>query len=110
MAEERREPTVEEIAEQIKQIDVAELLLSTVSTLGQLAYVKLGANEREQARLAIDGVAALLPLLEGHADEQLLRDLRQLLANVRLAFVSAGEQEPERPPPDEAADEADGPG
>jgi hypothetical protein len=110
VAEEPREPTVEEIAEQIKQIDVAELLVSTVSTLGQLAYVKLGANDREQARLAIDGIAALLPALEGSADEQLLRDLRNLLANVRLAFVSAGSQEPEQPSADEAADEADGPG
>ena len=111
MAEERGEPTVEEIAEQIKQIDVAELLVSTVTTLGQLAYVKLGANEREQARLAIDGIAALLPPLEGNADEQLLRDLRQLLANVRLAFVSAGEAQEQ---PDTAeqkpAGEADAPG
>ena len=121
MAEERREPTAEEIAEQIRQIDVAELLLSTVTTLGQLAYVKLGANDREQARLAIDGLAALLPPLEGHADDQLLRDLRQLLANVRLAFVSAGEAqeqpeaaekepEPEPEPAEEPADEADDPG
>ena len=90
MAEQRREPTPEEIAEQIKQIDVADLFVSTVTTLGQLAYVKLGAKESEQARLAIDGIAALLPPLEGHADEQLLRDLRQLLANAQLAFVTAG--------------------
>ena len=103
--EERREPTPDEVAEQIRQIDVAELLLSTVSTLGQLAYVKLGANDREQARLAIDGIAALLPPLEGHADDQLLRDLRQLLANVRLAFVSTGA--PDEPPDDEAEAEAD---
>src|SRR5215208_213153 len=91
VADERAEPTAEDFAEQIKQIDIAELLLSTVSTLGQLAYVKLGANERDQARLAIDALAALLPPLEGHADDQLLRDLKQLLANLRLAFVSGGE-------------------
>ena len=93
------DPTGEEVPEQIKQIDISDLLLSTVSTLGQLAYVKLGANERDQARLAIDALAALLPTLEGNADEQLLRDLKQLLANVRLAFVTAGgAPEPETPP------------
>jgi hypothetical protein len=110
VGEEGRQPTPEELAEQIKQIDVADLVLSTVSTLGQLAYVKLGANDREQARLAIDGIAALLPTLEGKADEQLLRDLKQLLANVRLAFVSSAEPaaspEPEAEPEPEPEPDA----
>ena len=108
MGEEGAEPTAEQLAEQIKRIDVADLLVSTVTTLGQLAYVKLGANEREQARLAIDGIAALLPTLEGHADEQLVRDLKQLLANVRLAFVSGGDPAAakEEPAPADEAEES----
>src|SRR5215208_6235072 len=109
VADERAEPTAEDFAEQIKQIDIAELLLSTVSTLGQLAYVKLGANERDQARLAIDGLAALLPTLEGHADEQLLRDLKQLLANVRLAFVSGGTAAEQASPPESEPESAPAP-
>jgi len=83
-----RDFTPEQLAEQIRQLKVADILLSTVSTLGQLAYVKLDAKQLDEARLAIDGIAALLPPLKGHADEQTLRDFNQLLANVRIAYAS----------------------
>jgi hypothetical protein len=82
-------PTPEQLAEQIKALKVPELLISTVATLGQLAYVKLEARELDQARLAIDAVGALTPLLEGHADPDMLRQLNQLLADVRISFASA---------------------
>jgi hypothetical protein len=95
--------TAEQLAEQIKQIDVSDLLLSTVSTLGQLAYVKISADERDQARLAIDALAAVLPTLEGHADERLVRDLKQLLADVRLAYASAVSRSAETPAPERAS-------
>jgi hypothetical protein len=81
--------TPEQFAEQIRQLKVADILLSTVTTLGQLSYVKLDAKQLDEARLAIDAMAALLPALEGHAEPQLLRDFQQLLANVRLAYASA---------------------
>jgi hypothetical protein len=83
-----QEFTPEQLAEQIRQLKVADILLSTVSTLGQLAYVKLDAAQLDEARLAIDGIAALLPALAGHTDPQTLRDFNQLLANVRLAYAS----------------------
>jgi hypothetical protein len=83
-----QEFTPEQLAEQIRQLKVADILLSTVSTLGQLVYVKLEAKQLDEARLAIDAIAALLPSLEGHADAQTLRDFNQLLANVRLAYAS----------------------
>ena len=84
-----QEFTPEQLAEQIRKLKVADILLSTVSTLGQLAYVKLDAKQLDEARLAIDGIAVLLPALEGHTEEQTLRDFNQLLANVRLSFASA---------------------
>jgi hypothetical protein len=89
--------TPEQLAEQIRRLKVADILLSTVSTLGQLAYVKLEAKQLADARLAIDGIAALLPALEGHADAQALRDFNQLLANVRLAYASATDIPQSRP-------------
>ena len=81
--------TPEQLAEQIKALRVPELVISTVATLGQLAYVKVEAGELDEARLAIDAVGALTPLLEGHADPDVLRQLNQLLADVRLSFASA---------------------
>jgi hypothetical protein len=87
--------TPEQMAEQIRRLKVADILLSTVSTLGQLAYVKLEARQLDEARLAIDGIAAVLPTLEGVTDAQTLRDFNQLLANVRLSFASAAASAPE---------------
>jgi hypothetical protein len=92
------EVTPERLAEQIRQLKIEDIVLSTVSTLVQLAYAKLEAKDHEQARLAIDAIAALLPTLEGHVEAQLLRDFKQLLANVRLVFadtVSASGSEPQ---------------
>ena len=81
--------SAEQIAEQLRALKIETLVVSTVSTLGQLAYAKLEGGEHDQARLAIDTIAALLPVLEGHAEEQLLRDYAQLLANLRLAYAGA---------------------
>ena len=83
------EITPEQLAEELRKLKIEDLVLSTASTLGQLAYAKLEAKDFEQARLAIDAMAALLPTLEGRVDADVLRDFRQLLANVRMAFTSA---------------------
>jgi hypothetical protein len=105
------EPTPEQLAEQLRALKISDLVLSTVSTLGQLTYVKIQAKELDEARLAIDATAALLPLLEGHAEAQILREFNQLLANVRIAYTSAASQPPPEPPsepqPPETASEGE---
>jgi hypothetical protein len=83
------EITPEKLAEEIRKLKIEDLVLSTISTLGQLAYTKLEAKDFEQARLAIDAMAALLGTLEDRAEATVLRDFKQLLANVRLAYASA---------------------
>lgn len=86
-----REPSEEEILEQIKRLEPTDLLLSTVTTLAQLAYAKLEGESRDldQARVAIDAIGAILPLLEGHVPEELVRDLGRMDANLKLAYASA---------------------
>jgi hypothetical protein len=79
----------EQLAEELRKLRIQDLVLSTVTTLGQLTYAKLEARELDQARLAIDVIAALLPTLEGHVEADVLRDFRQVLANVRLAYADA---------------------
>jgi len=87
--------TPEQLAEELRKLRIQDLVLSTVTTLGQLTYAKLEAKELDQARLAIDAIAALLPTLEAHVEADVLRDFRQVLANVRLAYADAvGKQEP----------------
>jgi hypothetical protein len=83
------ELTPEKLAEELRKLKIEDLVLSTVTTLGQLTYGKLESKDFEQARLAIDAMAALLGTLENRAEATVLRDFKQLLANVRLAYASA---------------------
>ena len=85
------ELTPEQIVEQIKRIDVSDLVVSTVTTLAQLGYAKLeeGTRDLDQARLAIDSLRALVPQLEGHVSAEVTRDLNAMVANLQLAFASA---------------------
>jgi len=84
-----REPTVEELIEQIRNIEVGQFLLSTVSTLASLTYAKLEAGALEQAHTGIDALAALIPVLDGHVEAETIRDLRAALANLQLAYADA---------------------
>jgi hypothetical protein len=85
------ELTAEQLIEQIKQLRVADLILSTVTTLAQIAYAKLEESSRDldQARLAIDSIQVLLPKLEGHVPAELSRDLGQMFTNLQLAYAAA---------------------
>ncbi len=91
------ELTPEKFAEQIRQVKIEDIVLSTMSTLGQLAYAKLDSKDLDQARLAIDAIAALLSTVEERIDAQALRDFKQLLANVQLSFADAAKVDAEPP-------------
>ena len=81
----------EQLLDEIRKLKVSDLLVSTITTLAQLAYAKLEEDSRdlEQARLAIDAVAGLLPLIEGQVPAELTRDLGKMCANLQLAYASA---------------------
>lgn len=85
--EEPREPTVEDLAAALRQIEVGQFLLSTVSTLASLAFGKIEQGELPQAKTAIDAIGALLPVLEGQVDEALRKDFERALANLRIAYA-----------------------
>jgi hypothetical protein len=100
------EPSPEELIQEFQRIKVSDLLVSTVYTLSQIGYGKLDAKTRdlEQAKLAIDALRALLPLLEGAADPNLLRDFGQVVSNMQLAYADAvGETSPKAAKADEPA-------
>lgn len=85
------EPTGEELIEAVKRMKVSDLLLSTAATLAQLGFAKLDEPTRdlEQARLAIEGLKALLGALEGAVPEDAIRDFNQVVANLQLAYANA---------------------
>ena len=93
MADKETEPTAEQLLEAVRNMKVSDLLLSTAATLAQLGFAKLDEQTRdlEQARLAVEGMKALLTTLEGAVPEDVLRDFHQVVANLQLAYASAAE-------------------
>ena len=88
---EQAEPTSEELIEQIQKLKVTDVLLSTMAAVAQLAFAKLDEASRDlpQAKLGIDALSALLPVLEESLDDELRRDYRQLVSNLQLAYADA---------------------
>ena len=79
----------DDLAEQLAALDLGLLLESTASTIASLVYTKLERGDLVQAKLGIDALIALLPLLGADAK----RDLGAGLANLQFAYsarVSGG--------------------
>jgi hypothetical protein len=95
LADKEAEPTPEQLLEAVRNMKVSDLLLSTAATLAQLGFAKLDEQTRdlEQARLAIEGMKALLATLESAVPEEVLRDFHQVVANLQLAYASAAAPE-----------------
>jgi len=81
------ESQAEQLVEELRKASVANVLANTCSLLGSLGYGKLSeqARDLDQARLAIEALKALVPLLE----EEERRDVQQLVANLQLAYADA---------------------
>lgn len=97
MAEGEQAPeelTPDQLLEHIRRMKVSDLLLSTISTVAQLGYAKLdpGGRDLEQAKLAIDSLDALVAVLESAVPEEVLRDFKQVTANLKLAYAKAVEE------------------
>ena len=88
------EITEQELVEALRQLQVSDLLVQTLSTVSSLAYHRLAEEHRdlEQARLAIEALRALVPVLAGTVPPELTRDFEQVTANLQLAYAAAVEQ------------------
>jgi len=86
---------IDELQAELAKLKVSDLLLQTLYSVSSLAYHRLGADGRDlaQARLAIEALKALVPVLEGSVPEEALRDFAQVLANLQLAYASAASEE-----------------
>jgi len=88
------EELLQQVEEELKKLKVADLLVQMLYTISSLGYRKLSAEDRDldQAKLAIDSLRALLPVLEGTVAEDVLRDFRQVTSNLQLAYSDAAKQ------------------
>ena len=96
MGEDERQ-LIEELQSELAKLKISDLLLQTVYSVSSLAYHRLGPEGRdlEQARLGIEALRALVPVLDGSVPEDALRDFQQVLANLQLAYASAAAEEPQ---------------
>jgi hypothetical protein len=85
------EELLKQVEEQLRNLKVSDLLVQTLYTVSSLGYRKLSQEDRDldQAKLAIEALRALLPVLEGAVSEDVARDFRQVTANLQLAFADA---------------------
>ena len=124
MSEQPREPSEEELRaaleEQMRRITVQDVLIQTTVTLINLGGRRLGLagppeqagdKDLEQARLAIEGARALVPLLPQEAE---LGPVRDALSQLQMAYVQesqggpeAGEEKPAEEPQKPDSDEAE---
>ena len=81
----------DQLAAALEQLKVADLLVHSLSTVSSLAYHRLAEEHRdlEQARLAIESLRALVPVLRGSVPDELVRDFEQVTANLQLAYADA---------------------
>ena len=92
------EPTEEELRaafeEQMRRITVPDVLVQTAVTLVNLGGQKLAEDhDLEQARAAIEGARALLPLLP----DEVQTPVKDALSQLQMAFVRES-QDPGGPP------------
>ena len=88
---ESEQELVDQLQAELSRLKVSDLLVQTVYTVSSLGYHRLSGEHKDldQARLAIDVLKALLPVLEGAVDDDVVRDFNQVLANMQLAYASA---------------------
>jgi hypothetical protein len=100
--------------DELASIPVEQLLVGTIQTLVNVTLLRLGlvegiddARDREQARIAIDAIAALESVVGPRMPPDVANELRSVLASLRLAYSGAGGDDapgsapPPPPPPPE---------
>ena len=85
------EELLKQLEEELKTLKVSDVLVQTLYTVSSLGYRRLSEPDRDldQARLAIEALRALLPVVEGSASQELVRDFKQVTANLQLAYADA---------------------
>lgn len=91
------------MAESPQPLVVDELVVMMIDQLAAVAWQKMGLQpdmltgqidrNMEGAKLAIDAVAALVPLAEGKLDENDRREMHNLVRNLRLNFVEKSKED-----------------
>jgi hypothetical protein len=90
------EQIARELAEELRRLRIEDVLIQTLITISSIGYRRLGLTpdtkddrDLQQAKLAIDSMTALTPVLETLVPEELIRDFNQSVASLQLAYAQA---------------------
>jgi hypothetical protein len=100
------EVSVEDLAEELLKIKVSDLVVQSAVGLIQLGTIRISGGQRDlaQARLAIDTLRALEPILREQVSSEMADELLGALGSMQLAFAAAVSDKAE---PDGAAPESE---
>lgn len=83
---------LEQLEAELRKLKVVDVLAQTIYTVSSLGWRRLAAGDDrnlEEAKLAIDALRALLPVLESALPQEAMRDFNQVVSNMQLAFAKA---------------------
>ena len=100
------------LEEEFRKLTVADVLGQTVFTVSQLAWQRLAPGEGrdlEQARLGIEALRALVPVLKDAVPPEVAKDFQQALTSLQLAYAGAVSEGAAPAPPAEEPPEPEQP-
>jgi hypothetical protein len=90
------EQLAQQLAEELRRLRVEDVVIQTLITISSIGYRRLGLTEDtkddrdlQQAKLAINTMVALTPVLENVVPVELIREFNQAVAGLQLAYAQA---------------------
>ena len=91
-----QEELLRQLEDEFRRLRIEDVLAQTVMTVSQLGFRRMSPEDRDlaQARLAIEALRALVPVLSEALPEQAVRDFNSVIANMQLAYARAAAETP----------------
>jgi hypothetical protein len=96
---ENEEEVARRLAEELRNLKIEDVLISVLIQVSSIGYRRLGLTDEtkedrdlSQAKLAIDTMKALTPVLGAVVPAELIRDFEQSVANLQLAYAKAASE------------------
>lgn len=96
---EEQERLARELAEELRRLRVEDVLVNALVQVSAIGYRRLGLTEDTsgdrdlaQTSLAIETMQALVPVLEGFLDEEVVDGFEEQVANLQLAYAKAARE------------------
>jgi len=94
-AKKKEEEMIKQLQEEIDRLTTKDIISQMMMSLSSLAYKKMGIpagvndkyKDKQQAKMAVDGFAALLNVISDDMNAQELENLQSSLSNLQLNFV-----------------------